>query len=52
MASFAMPQGVSIEQMLKVMGQEQPVEAEPAAEPEVEPIKPARKRAAAPEAES
>jgi hypothetical protein len=39
--SFAMPQGMTLEQMIKVMGGEQPVE-ELAAEPEVRPRKRAR----------
>lgn len=49
MASFAMPQGVSVEQMLLAMSQ-QDIEPEP--EPQPEAVKPARKRPAAPEPES
>jgi hypothetical protein len=51
MASFAMPQGVTVEQMLVAMSQR---DIEPELEPEhqPEPVKPARKRAATPEAES
>lgn len=37
---FAIPPGMTLEQMLKVMGT-----AEPAPEPVAEPVKPARKRA-------
>ena len=46
-----MPQGMTLEQMLKVMGQDQPAE-QPVAKPEPEAVKPARKRPATPEAES
>lgn len=49
MASFAMPQGVTVEQMLLAMSQ-QDIEPEP--EPQPEAVKPARKRPATPEAES
>jgi hypothetical protein len=44
-----MPQGVTVEQMLLAMSQ-QDIEPEP--EPQPEAVKPARKRPAAPEAES
>lgn len=51
MASFAMPQGVTVEQMLLAMSQ-QDIEPEPEPEPQPEVVKPARKRPATPEAES
>ena len=51
MASFAMPQGVTVEQMLLAMSQ-QDIEPEPEPDPQPEAVKPARKRPATPEAES
>lgn len=44
-----MPQGMTLEQMIKVMGGEQPA-PEPVVEPE--PVKPTRKKPAPPEPES
>lgn len=49
MASFAMPQGVTVEQMLVAMSQ-QDIEPEP--EPEPETVKSSRKRQPAAESES
>ncbi len=49
MASFAMPQGVTVEQMLAAMSQ-QDIELEP--EPEPETVKSSRKRQPAAEPES
>lgn len=49
MASFAMPQGVTVEQMLVAMSQ-QDIELEP--EPEPETVKSSRKRQPAAESES
>lgn len=49
MASFAMPQGVTVEQMLVAMSQQ---DIEPELEPEPETVKSSRKRQPAAESES
>lgn len=51
MASFAMPQGVTVEQMLVAMSQ-QDIEPELEPEPEPETVKSSRKRQPAAESES